>query len=118
MLRFILNLAIAVGLMWLFQSIGWIQFAEGSGLLLLLLTALVLSVIRWLMGWAYILVCAATCGSGCLLMPLYLLLAGWGVLYLGAQFSQTYAITTDLWPWGLVMGLLYSFIAIPQMSDE
>lgn len=117
LIRLAINFVIAALVLLGVNYLGWVHLHTpgvaaptfGQLFVVALIIAGVFAVVKWLADIAFGLALVATCGLGCLLLPVYAVVVGYGVLWVMAQLLPRY-LTLNTNPWlgilaGLVLGL-------------
>jgi hypothetical protein len=115
----VVNLFIAAGWMYLFHSLGWITFTVEMPLLqVVALTALVAWLVEWIFDFLYLTFLMATCGIGCVTMPIVMAVQGWIFLWGAAKITHWFTINEPLWGLGLLMSIAIGYVRIPSAATS
>ena len=113
----VVNLLIAAGWLWVFQSLEWITFTADHSLWeAIALTALVAWLVEVIFDIVYVTFVMVTCGFGCITLPLVMIGQGWLFLIAASRLTNWFDINVEFLWIGLLMSIALGLVRIPAAS--
>ncbi len=116
----IVNFFVAMGWLWVFQSLGWISFSLDKPLWQnLVLAALLAWLVMTILGIVYTFFILATCLIGCVTLPIYYFAVGYLVLLGVEKITHifTFNPSNDFWIF-LLMSIAFGIVKLPYLSTS